>query len=373
MDKKSLDKSQKISYNKGRMSLWERKAELLLMKYIAILGFGVVGGGVYDVLKDNPGVEIKHILDLRTFPGHPLADRVTTDLDKILTDTDVEVVVETLGGVELAYKFSKQAILAGKSVVTSNKAVVDAHGKELEELALEKGVSYLYEASVGGGIPIIRPLRDCFTADRITKITGILNGTTNYILTRMADTGCSMEEALKEAQALGYAEQDPTADVEGYDTARKICILAGLAFGVTVPYTAIPHLEGIRGVTKEDIACAKEAGYSIKLLGKAEKVGDRVRLIVAPCLVPADSMLAAVRMVFNAISVTADAVGEVVFYGQGAGSLPTASAVACDILEALSRKPLPSPRPACEDGFVVKDLSDERTVTLANGKTYFAI
>ena len=343
------------------------------MRYIAILGFGVVGGGVYDVLKDKEDVEIKHILDLRAFPGHPLADRVTTDLDKILADADVEVVVETLGGVELAYKFSRQAILAGKSVVTSNKAVVDAHGKELEELALEKGVSYLYEASVGGGIPIIRPLRDCFTADKITKITGILNGTTNYILTRMADTGCSMEDALKEAQALGYAEQDPTADVEGYDTARKICILAGLAFGVTVPYTAIPHLEGIRGVTKEDMALAREAGYSIKLLGSAELAQGKLRLTVAPHLVPADSMLSSVRGVFNAVSVTGDAVGEVIFYGQGAGSLPTASAVACDILEALYRKPLPSPRPDCEEGFVAQDLSDKGTVTLANGKTYFAV
>ncbi len=345
----------------------------MLMRYIAILGFGVVGSGVYDVLKAGGDVEIKHILDLRQFPGHPLEDRVTTDLDVILQDKDVEVVVETLGGVDIAYKFSKQAILAGKSVVTSNKAVVDAHGKELEELALEQGVSYLYEASVGGGIPIIRPLRDCFAADRITKISGILNGTTNYILTRMADTGCSMEDALKEAQQLGYAEQDPTADVEGYDTARKICILAGLAFGVTIPYTAIPHLEGIRGVTKEDIALARDAGYSIKLLGTAERVGQQVQLAVAPYLVPLDSMLSSVRGVFNAISVTADAVGEVLFYGQGAGSLPTASAVACDILEALAKKPLPSPRPACGEGFVARNDSARKTVTLPSGKTYFAV
>ncbi|MBQ3154587.1 MAG: homoserine dehydrogenase, partial [Clostridia bacterium] len=178
---------------------------------------------------------------------------------------------------------------------------------------------------------------------------------------------------LKEAQALGYAEQDPTADVEGYDTARKICILAGLAFGKHVPYTAIPHLEGIRGVTGEDIALAKEAGRAIKLLGTAELVGDKVRLAVAPYLVPADHMLASVRNVFNAISVTADAVGEVLFYGQGAGSLPTASAVACDILEALNRKPVPAPRSCGGEDFVAKDAADVKTVTLANGKTYFAL
>ena len=342
------------------------------MRSIAILGFGVVGGGVYEVLRNHPEVDIKYILDLRKFPGHPLEDRVTTDLDTILADPAVEVVVETLGGVELAYKFSRQAILAGKSVVTSNKAVVDAHGKELEEIALAQGVSYLYEASVGGGIPIIRPLRDCFTADKITKISGILNGTTNYILTRMGETGCTMEAALKEAQALGYAEQDPTADVEGYDTARKICILAGLAFGKHIPYTAIPHLEGITSVTDRDIKEAKEQGYTIKLLGSAELLENQVRIVVAPHLVPAGNLLSAVSAVFNAVSVTGDAVGETVFYGRGAGSLPTASAVACDILEALSKKPLPTLRPFAEEGFVLQEIGGN-TVTLPSGKTFFAL
>jgi homoserine dehydrogenase len=343
------------------------------MKHIAILGFGVVGGGVYEVLRDHAEVNIKYILDLRKFPGHPLEDRVTTDLDKILADNEVEVVVETMGGIEIAYKFSKAALLAGKSVVTSNKAVVDAHGKELEEIAYEQGVSYLYEASVGGGIPIIRPLRDCFNADKILKISGILNGTTNYILTRMGETGCTMEAALKEAQALGYAEQDPTADVEGYDTARKICILAGLAFGKHIPYTAIPHLEGITSVTDTDIKEARELGYTIKLLGSAELVEGRVRILVAPHLVPAGNLLSAVSAVFNAVSVTGAAVGETVFYGQGAGSLPTASAVACDILEALSVKPLPALRPDAEEGFVISDLQGSKTVTLPSGKTYFAL
>ncbi|MBQ9795087.1 MAG: homoserine dehydrogenase [Clostridia bacterium] len=342
------------------------------MRSIAILGFGVVGGGVYEVLRNHPEVDIKYILDLRKFPGHPLEDRVTTDLDTILADPAVEVVVETLGGVDIAFKFSKAALLAGKSVVTSNKAVVDAHGKELEELALAQGVSYLYEASVGGGIPIIRPLRDCFTADKITKISGILNGTTNYILTRMGETGCTMEAALKEAQALGYAEQDPTADVEGYDTARKICILAGLAFGKHIPYTAIPHLEGITSVTDRDIKEAKEQGYTIKLLGSAELLENQVRILVAPHLVPAGNLLSAVSAVFNAVSVTGDAVGETVFYGRGAGSLPTASAVACDILEALSKKPLPTLRPLAEEGFVLQEIGGN-TVTLPSGKTFFAL
>ena len=342
------------------------------MRSIAILGFGVVGGGVYEVLRNHPEVDIKYILDLRKFPGHPLEDRVTTDLDAILADPAVEVVVETLGGVDIAFKFSKAALLAGKSVVTSNKAVVDAHGKELEELALAQGVSYLYEASVGGGIPIIRPLRDCFTADKITKISGILNGTTNYILTRMGETGCTMEAALKEAQALGYAEQDPTADVEGYDTARKICILAGLAFGKHIPYTSIPHLEGITSVTDRDIKEAKEQGYTIKLLGSAELLENQVRILVAPHLVPAGNLLSAVSAVFNAVSVTGEAVGETVFYGRGAGSLPTASAVACDILEALSKKPLPTLRPFAEEGFVLQEIGGN-TVTLPSGKTFFAL
>ncbi|MBQ9794010.1 MAG: homoserine dehydrogenase [Clostridia bacterium] len=344
------------------------------MRSIAILGFGVVGGGVYQVLRNHPEVDVKYILDLRKFPGHPLEDRVTTDLEMILADPAVEVVVETLGGIDIAFKFSKAALLAGKSVVTSNKAVVDAHGKELEELALAQGVSYLYEASVGGGIPIIRPLRDCFTADKITKICGILNGTTNYILTRMGETGCTMEAALKEAQALGYAEQDPTADVEGYDTARKICILAGLAFGKHIPYTAIPHLEGITSVTDTHIKEARELGYTIKLLGSAELVEEgRVRIVVAPHLVPAGNLLSAVSAVFNAVSVTGDAVGETVFYGQGAGSLPTASAVACDILEALSKKPLPTLRPFAEEGFVMQEMGGSKTVTLPSGKTFFAL
>lgn len=347
------------------------------MKAIAILGFGTVGSGVYEVLKKAEDIRIQYVVDLREFPGHPLADRVTSDYEKVLADERVEVVVETMGGVKIAYDYTKRALLAGKSVVTSNKAVVDACGEELEAIAREKGVSYLYEASVGGGIPILRPLRDCFAADRILKISGILNGTTNYILTRMAESGCSMEEALAEAQALGYAEQDPTADVEGHDAARKICILAGLAFGRYIPYTEVKCLQGIRDVTVEDVRLAAERGCVIRLLGTAERVEvggkEHLRLAVAPYLVPEDSLLHAVRGAFNAISVIGESVGEVLFYGQGAGSLPTASAVASDVLEALARKPIPAVRNHLEAGYVLPDCTTHRTAVLPNGKTYFAL
>lgn len=347
------------------------------MREIAILGFGTVGSGVYEVLKAAEDIAIKYIVDLREFPGHPLADRVTKSFDQVLEDAGVEVVVETMGGVKIAYEYTKRALLAGKSVVTSNKAVVDACGEELETIARGRGVSYLYEASVGGGIPILRPLRDCFAADRILKISGILNGTTNYILTRMAEAGCTMEEALAEAQALGYAEQDPTADIEGHDAARKICILAGLAFGRYIPYTQVNCLQGIREVTAEDVRLAEAQGCVIRLLGTAERIcgddGEHLRLAVAPYLVPTDSLLHAVKGAFNAISVTGESVGEVLFYGQGAGSLPTASAVACDVREALARKPIPASRKALEAGYVLPDCATHRTITLSNGKTYFAL
>lgn len=348
------------------------------MKQIAILGFGTVGGGVYEVLRAVPDVEIKYILDLRSFPGHPLADRVTQDYAQILADESVEVVVETLGGVGFAYDCTRKALEAGKSVVTSNKAVVDACGQELEAIALAHGVSYLYEASVGGGIPIIRPLRDCFRADRIVRISGILNGTTNYILTRMADAGISMEDALLEAQKLGYAEQDPTADIEGHDPARKICILAGLAFGLYIPFTSVQCMQGIRDVTVEDVQQAAALGYGIKLLGTAEWVDGKLALAVAPYLVPRDNLLYAIRGAFNAITVTGQSVGDVLFYGQGAGSLPTASAVACDIVEALERKPLPTLRKPCGPDLLVADETQgemqsrmqSRMLSLPNGKTY---
>ena len=345
------------------------------MTNIAILGFGVVGGGVYEVIKNAKKetlsqVNIKYILDLREFPEHPLGDRVTKDFDMILADESVKVVVETMGGTGAAYKFSLAALKAGKSVVTSNKACVDKYGEELEKVAAENGVVYLYEASVGGGIPIIYPLNTCFMGDEIVRVAGILNGTTNYILTHMQSEGKTLAEALKTAQELGYAEADPHADLAGLDTARKIAILAGIAFDRYISYESIPYIEGIENVTSEDIAYAEQMGCVIRLVAVCEKVGDKARLLVAPHLVDSSSIFHAVREAFNAVSVTGSCVGEVVFYGQGAGSLPTAAAVCNDIERAVVGNIKTTPRKACEEGFLLASSDDERFVTLPNGKEY---
>ncbi len=345
------------------------------MTDIAILGFGVVGSGIYTVLskcRNAPlnGVNIKHILDLRSFPAHPLASKVTKDFDMIIADESVSVVVETMGGVDPAYRFSLAALNAGKSVVTSNKAVVDKHGAELEQAAIDNGVCYLYEASVGGGIPIIAPLRECFTADKIIRIAGILNGTTNHILTNMRAEGKTLKSALDTARALGYAEADPRSDLAGFDTARKIAILAGLAFDRYIPFESIPVIEGIEDVTLEDIRLAEELGCVIKLLAVAEKVGDHVEICVAPFLVGTHSIFHAVNDVQNAISVTGSVTGEVVFYGQGAGSLPTAAAVCGDIARIISGASALPLRRECEPGFVLPYGGDYKRVTLANGKIY---
>lgn len=300
---------------------------------IAILGFGVVGGGVYEVIKQNGlPVTVKHILDKRTFPGHDLENAVTTDFSTIIDDPAVDVVVETMGGASPAYEFSLAALRAGKSVVTSNKMVVEKYGDELKSVAAENNVSYLYEASAGGGIPVIHPIKRCLRANKITRVAGILNGTTNYILRRMTD-GIDFAAALKEAQAKGYAEADPTADICGYDTARKIAILATEAFGRLFRYEDCAEITGIDKLTTEQINAAAGMGYRIKLLGVAENNNGRYSLFVAPCLVGEDTLFAATGGVFNAVSVTGNMVGEVVFYGQGAGSLATASAVVSDILE----------------------------------------
>lgn len=345
------------------------------MVNIAILGFGVVGGGVYEVIKNckkKPlcDVNIKYILDLRTFPDHPLGDRVTTDFEKILADESVSVVVETMGGTGAAYKFSLAALQAGKSVVTSNKACVDKYGAELEAIAAEKGVVYLYEASVGGGIPVIAPLNNCFAGDDILRVAGILNGTTNYILTHMQSEGKSLEEALKTAQELGYAEADPHADLAGLDAARKIAILAGIAFDKYISFESIPYVEGIENVTSEDIRLAEEMGCVIRLVALAEKVGDsNARILVAPHLVSSNSIFHAVREAFNAVSVMGSCVGEVVFYGQGAGSLPTAAAVSGDIERAVSGKAKTVVRRECEAGFILSEANG-KFVTLPNGKKY---
>ncbi len=313
------------------------------MVNVAILGFGTVGSGVAEVLEKNGAhideqvrlpIRLKYILDVRDFPESPFADKIVHDFSVIENDPDVDVVVETIGGARIAKEFTERAIRAGKSVVTSNKELVAAYGYELLQLAKEHDVSYLFEASVGGGIPIIRPLSQCLAANEITEIYGILNGTTNYILTRMIRAGLTFEVALKEAQQSGYAEQDPTADVEGHDACRKICILSSLAFGRHIYPDQVPT-EGITGVTLGDVAYADACGRKIKLLGRAIRREDgKICAYVAPHLVEGSEPLAGVEDVFNGITVKGDAIGDVMFYGRGAGKLPTASAVVADVMDA---------------------------------------
>jgi len=316
------------------------------MSKVAILGFGVVGSGVAEVLHANAAsiaarapqpVSLQYVLDIRDFPDAPGAPAFVKDIHVILNDPEVDVVVETIGGTGAALDYTRRALDAGKSVVTSNKEAVAEHGAELQALAQRRGVNYLFEASVGGGIPIIRPLRQCLTANRLTSVCGILNGTTNYMLSHMAHQGLSFDQALTQAQAMGYAERDPSADVDGTDAARKLAILATLAFGKTVTPGAIPT-SGIRGVSGADIAAAHAAGYAVKLLGRAECQDGKTFALVAPHFVPRHSVLYPVDGVYNAIAVRGDAIGEVMFYGQGAGKLPTASAVVADIIDALRHK-----------------------------------
>ena len=317
------------------------------MVNVAILGFGVVGSGVAEVLVTNgPHIDqkvddlirLKYILDVRDFPDSPFADKVVHDFSVIENDPEVSIVVETIGGARAALDFTRRALRAGKSVVTSNKELVAEHGCELLALAAEQGVSYLFEASVGGGIPILRPLNQCLAANEIEEITGILNGTTNYILTRMIRGGLSFDAALKEAQANGYAEQDPTADIEGHDACRKICILASLAFGRHIYPRQVPA-EGITGVTLSDVAWAEACGKKLKLLGRAIRQADgRVCAYVSPHLVDVENPLAGVEDVFNAIAVKGNAIGDVMFYGRGAGKLPTASAVVADVIDAAKHR-----------------------------------
>lgn len=312
------------------------------MIQIAILGFGVVGSGVAEVIRQNDRelseklfgehVNVKYILDRRTFPDHELGDRVTTDFEKILNDPEVIMVVETMGGSHPAYEFSKRALLAGKNVVTSNKEVVAEFGTELLELAKENNVNYLFEASVGGGIPIIRPMWQCLAANKIESVVGILNGTTNFILTKMIEENVSFADALRLAQSLGYAEADPSADINGVDTCRKICILASLAFGFQIRPDEVP-CEGISSITSDDIAAAESLGCSLKLLGRAVRTDKGAYVITAPHLVSNDNMLSAIKDVYNGISVCGNAVGDVLFYGRGAGKMPTASAVVADIVD----------------------------------------
>ena len=312
------------------------------MVNVAILGFGTVGSGVAEVLTTNGGlidnrvndlVRLKYIVDVRDFPDSPYKDLFVKDFAVLENDPELDIVVETIGGAKIALDFTTRALKAGKSVVTSNKELVATHGYELLQLAREHKCSYLFEASVGGGIPILRPLSSCLAANELEQVTGILNGTTNYILTRMIRAGLTFDQALAEAQANGYAEKDPTADVDGHDACRKICILAALAFGRHVYPDQVPT-QGIRGVTLEDVAYADSVGCKIKLLGRAlRRPEGRICAFVAPHLVPGENPLSGVEDVFNAIAVTGNAIGDVMFYGRGAGKLPTASAVVADVID----------------------------------------
>ena len=310
---------------------------------VAVLGYGTIGSGVVEVLQTNTEViaqrageeiAVKYILDLRDFPGDPNADKIVHDYDIIDKDEDVQVVVECMGGVEPAYTFVKRALLNGRSVATSNKELVAKHGAELIAIAHEKNINFLFEASVGGGIPIIRPLVQCLTADVIEEVSGILNGTTNYMLTRMKEEGISFEEALKEAQEKGYAELHPEADVEGYDACRKIAILSSLAFGQQVDFEDI-YTEGITSITTEDIRYATAMNKSIKLLGNSWRVDGKIYAMVCPMLLDNAHPLSGVNDVFNAIFVRGNMVDETMFYGKGAGKLPTASAVAADVVDCV--------------------------------------
>ncbi len=311
---------------------------------VAVLGFGTVGSGVVDVIYDNAEIieknagsriEVSYILDIRDYPDSPYANKVVHDFAVIENDPEIRVVVETIGGLKPAFDFTKRALCAGKSVVTSNKELVATHGAELLALAKEHNVNYLFEASVGGGIPIIRPMSQCLAANKINEVCGILNGTTNYILNRMITAGLSFEKALHEAQEKGYAERNPEADVEGHDACRKICILAALAFGRHV-YPQYVKTEGISGITLEDVAYAESDDCVIKLLGRAKRVDDvSAYVFVGPHLVSKESPLACVNGVFNSIMVSGNEIGDVMFYGRGAGKYPTASAVVADVIDAV--------------------------------------
>ena len=330
---------------------------------IAVLGYGTVGSGVVEVLKVNKDniarrarqeIEVKYVLDLRDFPGDPIEEILVHNFDVIVNDPEVGIVVETMGGVNPAYEYAKRALEAGKSVCTSNKELVARHGAELLELARTKSVNFLFEASVGGGIPIIRPLNQSLTADEIEEITGILNGTTNYILTQMRDEGVDFDTALKDAQAKGFAERNPAADIEGFDACRKIAILTSLTYGMQVQFEEI-QTEGITKITDTDIRYADALGANIKLFASSRKVEDKVYAMVAPRMIRPNHPLFSVNGVFNAILVRGNVLGDVMFYGSGAGKLPTASAVVSDVVDATKH-----------DGINIMQLWSSKKLELAD-------
>lgn len=350
---------------------------------VAIMGFGTVGSGVAELLlKNKEGIvkrsgqnslDVKYILDIRDFSSHQLASLFTKDFNDILNDKDVDIVVETMGGLEPAFQYVSESLKAGKSVVTSNKELVAAKGVELLELAKENNVNFLFEASVGGGIPIIRPINQCLAANEIDEVAGILNGTTNFILTMMIDKGMEFDEALKLAQANGYAERDPSADILGHDAARKICILASLCFGKHV-YPNEVQTVGITEIAKEDVEYVKDFNGVIKLIGRAKKVASgKISATVGPCVIKNGCQLASVTDVFNAILVRGDAVGDVVFYGRGAGKFPTASAVVADVIDCAKhkeRRKLLEWAPA-ESNYVIDPLQESSSLYVrANTSNY---
>ncbi len=336
------------------------------MVKMAILGFGVVGSGCAEVLTQNKDlirescgsdIEIKYILDLRDFPGSPFADRVVHDFNIIANDPEISLVAEMMGGSHPAYEFTKTCLCAGKSVVTSNKEVVANFGTELLALAEQNGVSYLFEASVGGGIPVLRSIYVDLASNRINSVNGILNGTTNYILTSMKEHGASFDDALKNAQQLGYAEANPAADVEGLDAARKISILCGLCFGKLIAPTEI-HTEGITAITDKDVSDAAQMGYAIKLIGHADvDRNGKIAALVSPRMVPLSNPLSGISDVFNGVLLNGNMVGDVMFYGPGAGKLPTASAVVADIIDIVSGKGGAVKKPRFVDA-APEDLAD---------------
>lgn len=313
---------------------------------VAVMGYGTIGSGVVEVITDNREVitsrigeelEVKYVLDLRDFPGSPVEKMLIKDYKTIVDDPEVDIVVETMGGINPAYSFVRECLESGKSVCTSNKELVASHGAELIAIAKEKGVNFFFEASVGGGIPIIRPINQSLTADVIEEITGILNGTTNLILTKMRDEGTDFEEVLKEAQDLGYAERNPEADVEGYDACRKIAILTSLAYGKQVDYNDI-YTEGITKITATDFKYARKMKSTIKLVGRSWLEDGKISAMVSPVLVREGHPLYTVDDVFNGIFVKGNMLGDSMFYGKGAGKLPTASAVVADVIEAAKNK-----------------------------------
>ena len=334
---------------------------------IAIFGFGVVGAGTAKVLEMNKeqiaqrtGTEIyvKRIVDLRDFPDSPFADRVTHNADDVFGDKDIKIAVETIGGAKVAYEYTKKALSAGITVVTSNKELVSTHGVELLKIAKDNGCQYLYEAAVGGGIPIIRPLYRCLAANKVVRIAGIVNGTTNYILTQMKDNGISLEDAVSQAQQNGYAEANPAADLEGIDAQRKLSILSTIALDGTYVNPSSINAEGITGITTDDIEFAKKIDCELKLIALFENKGDKPSAYVAPTYVSKESLISSVEGVFNAIMVEGNALGESLFYGQGAGAVPTASAVCGDILEAAAGDKMPDSRLWEDKGEAVEAYDD---------------